>query len=138
MSVHGVLSCLPTPGFGFNRNYITKVVFGFGAGAVNTGTPPNFYFTDTTNPVVHIVANLQPGIFAVNSNSWTLDHVLKDWWLIIDPNPAPQPINVYVDFDYDPGDHRPMIFIRVLGWTTYYRFPIPPAPPGWWRAPLLP
>lgn len=138
MPVLGTGSFLPNSGFAFTRPYVMFVEFGFGPGVTHVGSGPNFYFTDGSNPNIHVVANLKPSLFALRTNSLTLDYVLVDWWLLIDPNPNPQPLNYNVLYRFDPTTHRPGISIYVAGWSVMYRFPIPLQPQPYWLPSLPP
>lgn len=132
MAIYGTGTYLPTAEFAFHRRYITQVGFGFGPSISAIQSGPNFYFTDTSNPVVHVRANFHPSLWGSRSNALTLPYVLKDWWLIIDPSPTPLPLNFTMNFTYNLTPLHPTLLIYIPGWSNFYFYDIPPSPVGYW------
>jgi len=116
----------------FPRPYVEQFTFGFGVGAIFTHSNEQFYVTDGTHPTTHVVANLLPGFWDTNSNRYTIDHVVVDWWAIEDPSPTPIPVNFNLEYRIDPVTIKPELFLTIAGWTTRYTFPLPPAPSNYW------
>lgn len=135
MSVLGTFTYVPQAKFSLTRTYVQKVAFGFGPSVGWTQSGGDFYFTDTSNPIVHVRANFNPSFWSVNSNGFTLDYLLNDWYLIIDPDPTPRALNATMIYGYETGTTIPYIYTLIAGWTNLYRFNTPPAPTGYWNAP---
>lgn len=133
MPIYGTPTYNPSGRFAFPRSYPSKIMFGFGVGAAITQSANEFYITDTTNPIVHVVCNFQPNFWPYSSNGYTLDWIIKDWWLIIDPNPAPQNLNFNFHFHYYVPDKEWELQVWLAGFTTRYTFDLPgswsPLPP---------
>lgn len=125
MAVYGSMVCHPLGQFSFPRAYATRVVFGFGAGAIITHTDGDFFVTDGTNPIVHVVARFKNNFWDYSSNGYSLDWILDDWWLLLDPSPTPIPLNLTIDFQYNETDFVWEIFLWISGWTTRYEFDLP-------------
>lgn len=138
MAIHGVGTYLPTEEFSLPRRYITQVGFGFGPMISWTQASGNFVFTDTSNPIVHVVANFHPSVWGTRNYPLTLPYVLDDWYLLIDPSPTPLALNFTMNFSYNLTPLQPSLLIYIPGWTNFYYFSIPPSPPGYWLPDLPP
>lgn len=138
MPIFGSAAYVPGGQFNFPRSYVYRVTFGFGAGAIITPSGGNFYITDGTNPIVHVVCNFRPNAWAWSSNVYSLDYLIEDWWLIIDPNPNPLPLNFALYYQVWTADNIPELAINIAGATTRYENAMPDAPPGYWKPPPPP
>ena len=132
MSIVGAATYLPQGQFAFPRPYISQFTFGFGVGAIIVQSDEQFYITDGLNPFVHVVCNLLPEFWATSSNRYTLDFVVVDWWLIIDPSPLHQPLNFNLKFQHDPVTLKPELYLYLAGATARYSYPLPPPPDDYW------
>jgi len=115
-----------------SRPYVQDVVFGFGPDVSRAGTGPNFIFTPASDTTIHVHANVHPKLFAGKANALTLDYCLVDWWLIVDPNPAPQNLNYQIQWAFVPTLKRHSIYITITGWSELYFFPTPAMPSSYW------
>lgn len=132
MPILGTVSYVPDPKYSFTRRYITQVAFGFGPGVIRTGSDNEFVFTPGVGSPVHVVANLKPTLWGTRSDMYQLDSMLVDWYLLVDPSPTPQPLNLTIQFAYDFVVPRPTVYFFIAGWSQWYYYPIPPSPPGYW------
>lgn len=132
MPVYGSVAYVPNGRFSFKRAYIDNIVFRFGEGALFSHSDGEFVVTDSLNPNVHVVCNLYPNLWAWNSNGYTLDYVLKDWWLLIDPDPTPLPLPTNVVYVFNQTNLKRELWIGLSDATTSYPFALPPAPPDYW------
>jgi len=137
MAVHGLQSFLNGAGFAVPRSLIPRVGFGFGPSVSISQSANHFVFTDTSNPSVHVVATLHPTLWGARSYPLTLDHMLVDWWLLVDPNPNPQDLNVSLYWGYNVHPLKPDLLIFISGWTNFYYFNTPAMPSTYWLPPLL-
>jgi len=128
MAIYGAMACHPQGVFSFPRAYITRVVFGFDSGAIITHSDGDFFITDGTNPIVHVVCNFKPNFWHYSSNGYSLDWIVKDWYLLLDPSPTPIPLSFNVDFQFYAPDKVWELFIHLDSWTVRY----PVALPGTW------
>jgi hypothetical protein len=133
MPIYGFQTNNPSAGFAFPRSYIHQVTFGFNAGALFAQSGGDFFITDGTNPIVHVVCNFRSNFWTWNSNAYTLGYVLKDWWALTDPSPTPLPVDFSLYFSIDPVTLRRELFLFLAGWTHRYTFVLPPAPPDYWQ-----
>lgn len=132
MPIYGTPGYSPSGEFSFPRSYILQVTFGWGANTGVTQDGGNFLFTDLVFPQNNVVCNFKPQCWEWNSNGYSLDFLIEDWWLYVLPSTAPLPLNFRVDFQRDPVTHAPEWFIWAAGWTTRYTFSLPPAPSDYW------
>lgn len=133
MTILGTRSYAPLAQTAFPRPYVVGVRFRFGAGATFDQDDGDFYITDSINPWVHVVCNFLPTFWVWDNNGYTLDHIIKDWWLILDPDPTPQALNFGTELFFNPADLNYWLAVGVIGWTTEYDFALPPAPLDYWR-----
>lgn len=133
MAIYGFQTNNPDAKFGFARSYIHQITFGFGVGASFAQTDNDFIVTDTTNPIVHVKARFNPRFWTWSSNCYTLDFLMLDWWLYVDPSPVPIPLAFSVYYGIDPVTLRPEAFVFIAGWTQRYKFILPPPPPHYWQ-----
>lgn len=117
------------------KSHINRVRFGFGASVGITGTPPNFTFNDLVATQNHVICNLHPSLWGDRAYALTLDHMIDDWWLLVDPNPDPIPLNFFCNWDFNATTGKPELLIWIPGMTTWYDFTLPPMYPGYWLAP---
>lgn len=132
MPVLGTPTYLPSGQFAFPRPYAEQVTFHFGPGAIIVQSVNEFFITDGGNPNVHVVCNWLPEFWATSSNRYTIDHLLVDWYLLIDPSPTPLALNFTLTWFKDPVTIKPELFIGLPTANTRYTFALPPAPPGYW------
>lgn len=132
MTIFGPPNFTPNAQFAFPRPYVEQFTFGFGVGAIFAHSAEQFFITDGTNPIVHVVCNLLPNFWATNSNRYTLDHVIVDWYGLVDPSPTPFPIPFVLRYQVDPVTIKPELFLFLTGWTTRYTFALPPPPADYW------
>jgi len=132
VAVIGFPTYLPSPLFAFPRPYVDQVTFHFNAGVTFVQSDNDFVITDGANPNVHVRATFLPEFWATSSNRYTIDHLLVNWWVYVDPSPTPIPIDFTVTYFIDPVTIKPEIFVGVPAATTRYTFPLPPAPPDYW------
>lgn len=132
MTVHGTLTGVPSNEFAFPRPYVEQLIFYFGAGAIIAQTGREFLITDGFNPTVHVVCNFLTGFWGTNSNRYTLDRCIEDWYLLIDPSPTPLPLDFTVRYLLDATNLKPSILVGLVGATTLYKYNMPPPPSDYW------
>lgn len=132
MAIYGTATYLPSGRWAFPRPYIVQVTFGFGAGAIITHSDNEFFITDGTHPTTHVVCNFIPGLFASNSNRYTLDRCIVDWYALEDPSPTPIPVPFFLQYSIDPVTIEPELFLSLSGWTDRYTVPLPAPPADYW------
>lgn len=132
MPIVGSPTYQPQGQFAFPRTYVKQLTFGFASNALVVNTNEDFYVTDLTSGIIHVVANFAPEFWAASSNRYTLDFILEDWWLIVDPSTIPQPLNFFMKFQVDPVTGANEIFIYLTGWTTRYTTPLPSYNEEYW------
>jgi len=137
MPVLGTPTYAQSGKFAFPRSFIKNVNFRFGANALFTQSEGNFFITDGNNPIVHVVCNYQPNFWLWSSNTYTLDYVLKDWWVLVDPDPTPQPLNFDYGWWINPTSKVPELVLSLSGFSHEYPYALPPAPPSYWKPPWL-
>lgn len=134
-TILGTVTYVPQPKFWFNRAYIRRFAFGFNVGAAIVQTGNVFEITDTTNPIVHVHCKLRDDFWDWSSNSYTLDHVVEDWWLIIDPSPTPLPLNFILSHWWNAPDAKLGILLYLAGSTHQYPVTLPFSDPTYWFPP---
>lgn len=135
MTILGTPTYTPHAKFWINRGYVQRFAFGFnvGAGIVQTGN--SFEITDTTNPIVHVHCKIKADWWAWSSNGYTLDFIVEDWWLIIDPSPTPLPLNFTLTHWWDAPTGKMGVLLYLPGSTHQYPQILPVPPPGYWWPP---
>jgi hypothetical protein len=136
MPVLGSVSYYPHAKFVVPKSYLPNIMFGFGASVGVTHVGASFRFDDLVNTQNHVYCNLQPHLWSDRAYAFTLDYMMVDWYLIVDPNPAPQPLAVNMYYGYNVHPLKPDLIIYLSGFTTFYQFPTPPQYAGYWLPPL--
>lgn len=136
MAIYGTPTYFPHAKFVVPKSYLPRVLFGFGPSVGITQAANVFRFDDLTNPVVHVHCTLNPDLWSSRAYARTMDYMIIDWYLIVDPNPSPQPLNFNVYWGYNVHPLKPDLIIYIAGWTNLYAFPTPPMYPGYWQPPL--
>src|SRR6187551_3294108 len=93
MTIYGTPYFPKGASFAVPRSHLYRVCFGFGSAVGVSGSGPNFVFNDLINTQNHVICNLHPTLWGSRAYPLTLDHMIDDWWLIVDPNPNPLPLN---------------------------------------------
>lgn len=136
MAIYGTPSYYPGPKFVVPKSYLPSVLFGFGASVGITQTLNQFRFDDLVNTQNHVYCNLNPDLWSGRAYARTMDYMIVDWWLIVDPNPSPLPLNFNVYWGYNVHPMKPDLIIYLPGFSTLYPFSTPPMYPGYWQPPL--
>jgi hypothetical protein len=132
MTILGTASYAQGPGYAFPRPYVAGIRFRFGPSVTFTHSDNEFIATDSLHPWVHVICNWYENFWEWHNNGYTIDHILTDWWLILDPDPTPQALNYGMGFEFRPTTLDYVVAIGVLGGTIEYDFPLPPAPSDYW------
>jgi hypothetical protein len=132
LPIHGTPTYAPNGEFAFPRPYVKQITFRLGSNALFSQSNEQFYITDGNTGFNHIIVNFIPGLFGSNSNRYTIDHCIVDWWLIVDPSPTPIPLNFEFGYYGGASFNGPGLILTLPGWSTLYSFQLPPPPPGYW------
>lgn len=136
MAIHGTPTYYSPARFVFSQAYVQDIVFGFGPNVNRFGSGRIFEFIPVSDPTIHVHATLTPRLYGHRANKVTLDRVLEDWYLIVDPNPLPQNLDFQIQWAFVPALKRHSIYITITGWSVLYFFPTPPLPSSYWLPPL--
>lgn len=119
--------------FTLHRPYLAGVVCSWVHGSVTTlvdttWTIEGVYTGITTDQVM----TFKPEFFNWNSNRYTIDWVLSDYYYVNHPGGplATLPLNPQIHFR--PGSRRLYLSLDSLGFPDLYYLDLPPAPDGWW------
>lgn len=132
MTILGARTFVPSEQFSFPRHYLHQITFLFGAGALIAQSGGDFFITDGANPSVHVVCNFEPAFWNASTNGYTINWIVKDWYLLVDPSPTPLPLNFGMEYALTVPDRHPEMLVGILGWTTRYSFLLPPTPSTDW------
>lgn len=128
----GSIFYAPGAKFAFPRSYL----YGF---SIRMNTVPTqvgrvFTFVDGSNPNLRYTVIVQQEVYDWSSNRYTLDFVLEETYYQFLPNMTKNPLNGCLELLYDQVDERPYTMFSPFCavFPTRYRYPYPPAPPGYW------
>jgi hypothetical protein len=134
-TILGTPTYLPQAKFWINRGYVQRFAFGFGANAIIVQLGNEFIITDGNNPIVHVYCKVKADWWVWSSNGYTLDFIVEDWWLQIDPSPTKLPLNYTLTHWWDAPTGKMGVLLYLAGSTEQYEMTLPVPPPTYWWPP---
>jgi len=127
----------PQARFNVLRSYAMAFVLNVDAPVSQSDNVIGFY--DPFNPVVNFRIVIDGRFWEWSSNNWTLDWIIEESYYFITPDPTHLAMSFVLAWRTFGARALPALVFQPFGinFTDYHTFMLPPAPPGWWSAPVL-
>jgi hypothetical protein len=118
--------------FSLFRPYFKGVASSWVSGAVSTLAGTTWRLEGTYTGIdTYQEATLKPQFFAPNTNTYTPDWILSDYYYVNVPGPPLTTLPLNIKFVFKPGTYDIYLSIDSLNFPDWYFLDLPPSPTVW-------